>query len=98
MDQEKLETLTKMADSLKLEGASRWVINRTDKQLSSVKTDVYALGLHFIPASSTNPLNDFAPAIESGPCMLDRDLANELRGRVCGILRMAKPPKSNLTN
>ena len=79
------------------EGASRWVINRTDKQLSSVQTEVLALGLNFTPAPSTLPLNDFASAIESGACKLDRDLANDLRGRVCGLLRKAKLPKSNLT-
>ena len=98
LHQEKLEKLTKKkADSLRPEGASRWVINRTDKQLSSVQTEVLALGLNFTPAPSTLPLNDFASAIESGACKLDRDLANDLRGRLCGLLRKAKLPKSNLT-
>ena len=98
LHQEKLEKLTKKkADSLRPEGASRWVNNRTDKQLSSVQTEVLALGLNFTPAPSTLPLNDFASAIESGACKLDRDLANDLRGRACGLLRKAKLPKSNLT-
>ena len=52
---------------------------------------------NFTPAPSTLPLNDFASVIESGACKLDRDLANDLRGRVCGLLRKAKLPKSNLT-
>ena len=49
-------------------------------QLSSVQTEVLALGLNFTPAPSTLPLNDFASAIESGACKLDSDLANDLRG------------------
>ena len=98
LHQEKLEKLTKKkADSLRPEGTSRWVINRTDKQLSSVQTEVLALGLNFTPAPSTLPLNNFASAIESGACELDRDLANDLKVRVCGLLRKAKLPKSNLT-
>ena len=94
---QKLEKLSrKKPTSLRPEGASKWVFNRTERVLTSAQEEVLALGLNFTPAPSKVPLRDFASAIESGARKLDEASADDLRGRVCGILRNAKLPKSNL--
>ena len=55
------------------------------------------LGLNFAPAPSKLPLTDTMAAVESGARKLTPEDADDLRGRVCGILRRAKVPRSNLT-
>ena len=53
--------------------------------------------LNFAPAPSKLPLTDTMATVESGARKLTPEDAHDLRGRVCGILRRAKVPRSNLT-
>ena len=55
------------------------------------------LGLIFAPALSKLPLTDTMAAVESGARRRSPEDADDLRGRVCGILRRVKVPRSNLT-
>ena len=59
--------------------------------------DVLKLGLNFVPAPSKLPFTDTMAAVQSGARRLSPEGADDLRGRVCGILRRSKVPKSNLT-
>ena len=55
------------------------------------------LGLNFTPAPTKLPLVDTITAVEEGARQLNEEDAEDLRGRVCGILRRDKPPKDNLS-
>ena len=65
--------------------------------LTPAQEDVLRLGLNFAPAPSKFPLTDTVVTVESGARKLTPEDAVDLRGRVCGILRRAKVPRSNLT-
>ena len=82
---------------LRPEGLERWVVNLTDRTLTPAQEDVLKLGLNFAPAPSKLPFTDTMAAVESGARKLTPEDADDLRGRVCGILRRAKVPRSNLT-
>ena len=73
------------------------MVNLTDRTLTPAQEDVLKLGLNFAPAPSKLPLTDTMAAVESGARKLTPEDADDLRGRVCGILRRAKVPRSNLT-
>ena len=101
---EKLEKLIKKANvSLRPGGTSKWVINRTQRDLTKAQKEVLALGLNFTPVPSRVPVSDIATAIESGTRgLLRRKLlgkveVNDLRGRICGALKKLKPPSTNMT-
>ena len=81
---------------LRPQGLERWVVNLKDRSLSKPQEDVLRLGLNFAPAPTKLPLVGTIAAVEEGARQLGED-AEDLRGRVCGILRHAKPPKDNLT-
>ena len=49
------------------------------------------------PAPTKLPVVDTIAAVEEGARQLSEEDAEDLRGRVCGILRHAKPLKDNLT-
>ena len=55
------------------------------------------LGLNFTQASTKLPLMDTIAAVEEGARQLNEEDVGDLQGRVCGILRLAKPPKDNLS-
>ena len=73
------------------------MVNLTDRTLTPTQEDVLKLGLNFAPAPSKLPFTDTMAAVESGARKLTPEDADDLRGRVCGILRRAKVPTSNLT-
>ena len=73
------------------------MINLTNRPLSKPEEDVLRLGLNFTPAPTKLPLVDTIAAVEEGARQLNEEDAEDLRGRVCGILRRAKPPKDNLS-
>ena len=73
------------------------MINLTNRPLSKPQEDVLRLGLNFTPAPTKLPLVDMIAAVEEGARQLNEEDAEDLRGRVCGILRRAKPPKDNLS-
>ena len=96
----KLGKLMDMRDKhhgLRPQGLERWVVNLTDRSLSKPQEDVLRLGLNFAPAPTKLPVVDTIAAVEEGARQLSEEDAEDLRGRVCGILRHAKPPKDNLT-
>ena len=82
---------------LRPQGLDRWVVNRTDRSLTPAQDEVLRLGLNFAPAPTKLPLVDTVAAVEEGARKLRQEDADDLRGRVCGILRRAKLPKDNLT-
>ena len=82
---------------LRPEGLKRWVVNLTDRTLTPAQEDVLKLELNFAPAPSKLPLTDTMAAVESGARRLSLEDADDLQGWVCGILRCAKVPRSNLT-
>ena len=82
---------------LRPQGLERWVVNLTDRSLSKSQEDILKLGLNFAPAPTKLPVVDTIAAVEEKARQLSEEDAEDLRGRVCGILRHAKPPKDNLT-
>ena len=82
---------------LRPEGLKKWVVNLTEHKLTRDQEDVLKLGLNFVPAPKKLPMLDIVTGIELGARKLGSDEAEELRGRVCGILRKAELPKDNLT-
>ena len=82
---------------LRPQGLERWVVNLTDCSLSKPQEDLLRLGLNFAPAPTKLPVVDTIAAVEEGARQLSEEDAEDLQGRVCGILRHAKPPKDNLT-
>ena len=85
------------AVSLRPEGLERWVVNLSDRSLSKDEEEVLRLGLNFAPAPTKLPLIEMVAALEEGANKLRGEDANDLRGRLCGILRRAKLPRDNLT-
>ena len=79
------------------QGLERWVVNLTDRSVSKPQEDVLKLGLNFAPTPTKLPVVDTTAAVEEGARQLSEEDAEDLRGRVCGILRHAKPLKDNLT-
>ena len=73
------------------------MINLTSRPLSKPQEDVLRLRLNFTPAPTKLPLVDTIAAVEEGARQLNEEDAEDLWGRVCGILRRAKPPKDNLS-
>ncbi len=55
------------------------------------------MGLNFAPAPTKLPLMDTVTAVEAVTKFLNEDKANDLRGRVCGILRKSKLSQDNLS-
>ena len=67
------------------------MVNLTDRSVSKPQEDVLKLGLNFAPAPTKLPVVDTIAAVEEGARQLSEEDAEDLRGRVCGILRHAKP-------
>ena len=87
----KKDTDTKVGEAGQPESLERWVVNLTDRTLTPAQEDV------FVPAFSKLPLADTMAAVESGARRSSPEDADDLQGWVCGILRHAKVPRSNLT-
>ena len=75
----------------------RWVVNLTDRALTPVQEGVLKLGLKFAPAPTSFPMVDTTAAVEEAARELKVEEADDLQGRVCGILRCAKLPADNMT-
>ena len=73
------------------------MVNLTDRPLTEPQREVLRLGLNFVPVPTKLPLVDTISVVEEGAQQLKEEDAEDLRGRVCGVLRHAKPPKDNLT-
>ena len=64
---------------------------------SQSQEEVLKLGLNFVTAPRKIPILDTIAAVEEGARKLRVEEANDLRGRVCGILRSAKKPSDNVS-
>ena len=92
MDRQKHKSI-----ELRPEGQARWVVNLSDKVLTSGQEEVLKLGLNFAPVPTKFPLQDTITGVEDAARKLPKDDATDLRTRVCGILRSSKLPKDNIT-
>ena len=72
-------------------------MNLSQSELTSAKKSVLSLGLNFALAPRKVPYLEIAAVVEDGARKLSEGEASELRGKVCHILKSAKPPKANLT-
>ena len=93
--------LSKVTDSkkhpqLRPQGLDKWVLNLTGRSLTAPQRDLLSKGLNFAPAPTRVPVVDTIAAVEAGARQLKEGDAEDLCGRVCGLLRHAKPPKDNL--
>ena len=79
------------------EGLERWVLNWTSVTLTKPQNDVLRLGLNFALAPNRIPVKDFIAAVETATPKLDDNAADDLRMRICGVIRKAKPPAPNLS-
>ena len=93
----KLDKLSrKRTIDLRPEWLDRWVINRTNRTLTEPEKEVLRLGLNFVPSPSKIPVRDFAAAVETATSTLGDEIADDLRMRICGILKKARMPSPNL--
>ena len=83
--------------SLRPKGLDKWIVNLSNKVLAPSEEEVLKLGLNFVPAPKKLPLINTVAAVEGGARRLKEEEANDLRGRVCGLIRRAKLPKDNLS-
>ena len=82
---------------LRPEGQARWVVNLSKRALTSGQEEVLKKGLNFAPVPTSFPLQDTIAGMEEAARRLPEDDAQDLRMRVCGILRSSKLPKDNIT-
>lgn len=75
----------------------KWVVNLSGIELTTEQKSVLELGLNYAVAPSKFPVIDTVTAIEDVARKLRTEDANDLRGRVCGIMRNSKLPKDNIT-
>ncbi len=92
-----LNRKTKRAVAFNEEKNKKLIIKFSDKTLTECQEDVIELGLNFAPVPTKLPLIDTVTAVEAVTKFLNEDKANDLRGRVCGILRKSKQPQDNLS-
>ena len=92
MDRQKKKSI-----ELRPEGQARWVVNLSNKVLTSGQEAVLKLGLNFAPVPTSLPLQDTIVGVEEAAKRLPKDDATDLHIRVCGILRSSKLPKDNIT-
>ena len=71
-------------------------MNLSSQELSSTE-EVLRRGLNFAPAPQRIPYLDMIAGVESVASRLESSDANDLRVRVCSILKKAKPPAPNMT-
>ena len=77
----------------------RWVINKSDHQLSEPEHTLLQNGLNFAVTPTSLPTDELITSVESATkCVgLDSDEASEIRSKASELLRKAKLPKSNIT-
>ena len=95
----KLEGLTRKKGpvNLRQEGLDRWLVNHTLVTVTKPQNNVLRLGLNFALAPNRIPVKDFIRAVEMASTKLDGDAVDDLRIRVCGVIRKARPPAPNLS-
>ena len=74
----------------------RWVVNLSSYTLTDAEEQVLQRGLNYATVPRRIPYMDFIASVEGVARRMNIEEANDLRVRVCGILRRAKLPPSNL--
>ena len=75
----------------------KWVRNTTDRVLTADEKNILARGLNFAISPEKIPANEFILATEMAVKSLGPTESAALRNEVAGILKSAKPPKSNIS-
>ena len=76
---------------------ARWVINLSDKVLTSAQEEVLKVGLNFAPVPTKVPLQDTIVEVEEAARQLPKDDAIDLLTQMCGFFRSSKLPKDSIT-
>ena len=93
------KTRRNTVDNVELGGEQlkKWVINLSKFRLNQPQESVFAKGLNFSPAPNKIPVEDYIVATELACNKLPSNEATVLRSEMAGVLRNAKPPRSNIT-
>ena len=97
------ETSTKprrnTAENVELGGEQlkKWVVNLSKYKLTKPQESVLAKGLNYAPTPDKIPVEDYIVATELACQKLPGNEAMVLRSEMAGVLRSAKPPKSNIS-
>ena len=75
----------------------KWVINLSKRELSKAETTVLARGLNFAVAPDKLPVNDVIVQTEKACGLIPEEERDKLRVEVCGALKSAHLPKSNIS-
>ena len=103
--QQKLERLQEKTtrkidvDNVDLGGEQlkKWVINLSKYKLSNPQENLLAKGLNYSPSPTKIPYEEYIVATEKACRKLSNNEATVLRSEMAGMLRNAKPPKTNIT-
>ena len=90
---QKKETNTKQQQEI---DQNKWVVNMSSRSLTDTEERVLRRGLNFAPTPRGIPYIDMIAAVEGVARHLPNEEASELRGSVCGLLKRAKIPPSNM--
>jgi hypothetical protein len=93
------KTRRNSAENVELGGEQlkKWVINLSKFKLTKPQEEVLAKGLNFSPAPNKIPHEDFIVATELACGKLPYNESSVLRSEMAGLLRNARPPKSNIS-
>ena len=95
----KLVVLTRKKGPVNLrpEGLVRWMLYWTSVTLTKLQNDALRLRLNFTLAPNKILVKDFIVVMETATTKLDDSSADDLRMRICKVIRKAKPPAPNLS-
>ena len=93
------KTRRNTADNVELGGEQlkKWFINLSKFKLNKPQESVLAKGLNFSPSPDKIPVEDYIVATELACQKLPNNEATVLRSEMAGVLRNAKPPRSNIS-
>ena len=77
---------------------NRWVVNLLSKELSDPQRSVLSKGLNFASAPLKIPIPRVVAATEDGLRSVEENTAANIRQKVIGLLKHAKPQSDNLTH
>ena len=75
----------------------KWVINLSKYKLSNLQENLFAKGLNYSPSPTKISYEEYIVATEKACRKLSNNEATVLRSEMAGMLRNAKPPKTNFT-
>ncbi|XP_072050005.1 uncharacterized protein [Amphiura filiformis] len=88
-----------MSDDVSNNITDRWVINKSDLQITEPQLSVLRKGLNFAVTPSKLPTVEFVTAVETACHLLGNtsNKAAELRSDCVQVLKQSKPPPSNIS-